>query len=462
MTLLLRRKRPTTAPSSTKEKAATSPWGRRLACRLPLSVRAKVAALGSRAYVAAVATGITLGAYGTLSAQEPQPLPQDIEARPINDADADATPNVLRWKSKPVPTTNYSTSTSQPISDTSSQPLRAGWNITRIDPNVRPAQHSDPFNDPFGDKKNSATASRASNDGPALVLQPTQAEAGIEELPPPRALSPMRTAELPPPLLNVAQRGSAPSGAPPDMALPSDAPCDRKYNDRDCCKLEADCHAFRNRLLSDSIRNISLDITPPFKHDPNVTEDEARADKMRLQGVRQWRNRRGAVIATGRITDIQNGAVILLDDSGSEVARIPVSELGEDELCYVSAMWDLPSECPLGGLRTAQRTWLASTLLYHASSICHKPLYFEEVQLERYGHTAGPFRQPIISGAHFMLNLAMLPYHMGINPPTECQYPLGYYRPGSCAPWMIPPIPLSLEGAKWEIATALGMIYLIP
>ncbi|MBW8885032.1 MAG: hypothetical protein JF612_09720, partial [Planctomycetia bacterium] len=60
------------------------------------------------------------------------------------------------------------------------------------------------------------------------------------------------------------------------------------------------------------------------------------------------------------------------------------------------------------------------------------------------------------------INLVTLPYHMGINPPTECQYPLGYYRPGNCAPWMIPPIPLSLEGAKWEIAVALGMIYLIP
>jgi hypothetical protein len=29
---------------------------------------------------------------------------------------------------------------------------------------------------------------------------------------------------------------------------------------------------------------------------------------------------------------------------------------------------------------------LASTYPYHASALCHKPLYFEEVQLERYGH----------------------------------------------------------------------------
>jgi hypothetical protein len=419
------------------------------------------------------------------AAQEPLPLPVDIAAQPINGAQpisavqavnetATDTTNVLRWKAKPVPTaTSYSAAEAapQPISETSSQqPLRAGWNITRIDPAVKPAQFSgpDPFRDPFGDRRASApaqavgTRSVPATEGPSLTLQPTQAESRVEELPPPRTLSPVRTADLPPPLFNVAQRGNAPSGAPPDVTLPNDPPCDRKYNDRNCCKLESDCHAFRDRLLSDSIRNISLDITPPFKHDPNITAEEARNDRLNRQGVRSWRNRRGAVVATGRLINIQNGAIVLADDNNQSAGRVRIDELGEDELCFVSAMWDLPAECPLGGLRTASRDWLASTLEYQASALCHKPLYFEEVQLERYGHTAGPFRQPIISGAHFMLNLALLPYHMGINPPTECQYVLGYYRPGNCAPWMIPPFPLSLEGAKWEIGAALGMIYLIP
>ena len=97
-----------------------------------------------------------------------------------------------------------------------------------------------------------------------------------------------------------------------------------------------------------------------------------------------------------------------------------------------------------------------------ASALCHKPLYFEEVQLERYGHTAGPIRQPIISGAHFFLNIAALPYNMAINPPKECEYALGYYRPGSCAPWMIPPIPLSLRGAAAETGAVLGGVFLLP
>jgi len=419
-------------------------------------------------------SAICICAVASGQSSEPLPLPAGVEARPINEAaaaEAADNSNVLRWKTKPRATVSDNAAveaTAQPINDNSPAPMRAGWNITRIDPGVKPAQHTsaDPFSDPFGDRRPTAqavgTRGVANSDGPSLMLQPTQAESRVEELPPPRTLSPMRTADLPPPMLNVAQRPSAPSGAPPDLPMTTDPPCDRKYQDRNCCKLEADCHAFRNRLLSDSIRNISLDITPPFKHDPNVTEDEARGDKLSRQGVRQWRNRRGQVVATGQLVDVEHSSLVLVDANGTSAGRVRIDELGEDELCYLSAMWDLPSECPLGGIRSASRQWLATSFEYHASALCHKPLYFEEVQLERYGHTAGPFRQPIISGAHFMISLLALPYQMGMHPPNECVYPLGYYRPGNCAPWMIPPIPLSMEGAKLEIAAALGMIYLIP
>src|SRR5262249_1186808 len=127
----------------------------------------------------------------SLSGQEPQPFTADIAARPINEApDSDAP---LRWKSKPrQPTSGFygSEASAQPIQSESGQPLRAGWNIPRIDPAVRPAQYtsSDPFHDPFGDRKANHTSE------PSLVLQPTQAEVGVEELPPPRTLSPVRRA----------------------------------------------------------------------------------------------------------------------------------------------------------------------------------------------------------------------------------------------------------------------------
>ena len=389
--------------------------------------------------------------------QEPQALPQNVDARPIEEAAGD--PNVLRWQSKPQAT--------------------SGWNITRIDPNVKAAQYAaaDPFSDPFGDRRaNDGTRSVAVPREPELVLQPTQAEATIEELPAPRRFSPVRrAAPSDEPAMTVARqpgggaaRGYIQPGVPamPPVGAPpvekSTMPCDRIYNERNCCDLESHCHAFRDRLLSDSIRNISLDITPRYNPDLTLEKDEEdRADKLGLLESRTWLDRRGRVMATGKMISLKNNSVVVVDDSGNE-QRLRISELGEDALCYITAWWRLPAECPLGGLRTQERNWLASCFSYQASAICHKPLYFEEVQLERYGHTAGPVRQPIISSVHFVANLALLPYHMGINPPMECQYSLGYYRPGSCAPWMIQPFPLSARGAAAEIGAALGIIAILP
>jgi hypothetical protein len=404
---------------------------------------------------------------------EPAPFTADADARPINAAAATTSPP-LRWKASPRVSAEYviSDDATQPIQNSAQQPLRAGWNITRVDPSVRPAQYvaSDPFQDPFGDRQ-------ANHNEPALILQPTHAESRNnqpEELPPPRRLSPAHRTASASPLLTAAQTpaGRLPSAAPPvpPFGAPppeqSTVPCDRIYNDRNCCELEVNCRDFLNRLLADSIRSISLDITAPFDYDPDKTPEQNEADRTerlsRVLDVRPWRNRRGELLATGRLVNFQNGRIVLVDAAGQETARIRVEELAEDELCYLTAWWRLPGECPLGGIRTMQRDWVATTFHYHASALCHKPLYFEEVQLERYGHTAGPFRQPIISGAHFFMNLAYLPYHMAINPPTECQYTLGYYRPGNCAPWMIPPIPLSLRGATAQVATAIGAVYLIP
>ena len=168
------------------------------------------------------------------------------------------------------------------------------------------------------------------------------------------------------------------------------------------------------------------------------------------------------MLATGRMGNLDRSHVVVVDDAGQEVARIPWNQLGDDELCYINAWWRLPVECGLGGLRRGQPLLAPRDVWLHASALCHKPLYFEQVQLERYGHTAGPIRQPLISGAHFFLSLAALPYNMAINPPHECQYALGYYRPGSCAPWMIPPVPLSLRGAAAQTAFVVGGIYVIP
>jgi hypothetical protein len=121
-----------------------------------------------------------------------------------------------------------------------------------------------------------------------------------------------------------------------------------------------------------------------------------------------------------------------------------------------------PQECAIGGGPYVPRSFAPLTLTWKASALCHKPLYFEERALERYGHSLGPIAQPVFSGAHFIGSVFVLPYKMGMNPPWECEYALGYYRPGSCAPYIIPPVPISARGAVYQAGAVVGLNYLLP
>jgi hypothetical protein len=240
-------------------------------------------------------------------------------------------------------------------------------------------------------------------------------------------------------------------------------PCKRVYNERDCCEEERKCMSAREKLRLNSIRNISLDITPSFKPDAEtLTEErEARDNQLRLMPARSWRNRDGVVVGEGRLTRLTNRRAVIQSSQGEEHV-VPFQELGDDELCFLAAWWGVPSECTLGDQEHVARQWEPVTLAWTASALCHKPLYFEEVQLERYGHTAGPIFQPVKSGAHFFANIAVLPYKMGINPANECRYALGYYRPGNCAPWLVPPVPISLRGALFQAGAVMGVVGLFP
>lgn len=239
--------------------------------------------------------------------------------------------------------------------------------------------------------------------------------------------------------------------------------CNRIYNERDCCEGVKKCDDARKRLRAETIDKISLDITPSFKpdtKDPEQAERE-RAKTLDQTPMRAYHTRDGKLLVTGRFVRLIHGRVIIRDESGED-QTVRFRDLSDDDLCFIAAWWGLPTECRLGGDRLIARNWTPATVTWKASALCHKPLYFEETQLERYGHTTGPISQPVISSAHFLTSIAALPYKMGINPPNECQYSLGYYRPGSCAPWYIPPVPLSVKGALMEAGAWVGGVYVLP
>jgi hypothetical protein len=82
------------------------------------------------------------------------------------------------------------------------------------------------------------------------------------------------------------------------------------------------------------------------------------------------------------------------------------------------------------------RSWWMPPVCWDASAACHRPLYFEDVNLERYGHNFGCV-QPVISAGKFFGTLPLLPYLMFVEPQhccADCTYTLGHYRPGTGAP----------------------------
>lgn len=223
------------------------------------------------------------------------------------------------------------------------------------------------------------------------------------------------------------------------------------------------CDEFRKSIAEATIQKVSLDISPPFR--PDVIElDEFEKLKNKFdesQEVREWRSIDGRKLGRGKLIDLAYEKVVIETEFGTQ-EELPINRISEADLAYLSKNWGLPQECLIEQTAYVPRNWTATTVTWKASNLCHKPLYFEEVNLERYGHTAGPIFQPVVSSAHFFVNIAVLPYKMGVHAPNECQYTLGYYRPGDCAPWIVPPVPISLRGGLYQAAAVTGAFWLIP
>jgi hypothetical protein len=187
-----------------------------------------------------------------------------------------------------------------------------------------------------------------------------------------------------------------------------------------------------------------------------------RASFVLPQEDRSWHDERQGMAVVGTLFDVRQGKVYIQDSADGTLKTIALADLSEKDLWFVTDGWHMPAECRLPHDDQPPRCFAPLAFTWTASSLCHKPLYFEEQQLERYGHTAHPCIQPFVSGAHFFGNIAVLPYKMGMNPLFECQYALGFYRPGSCAPRLLHAIPLSPEGAAAQGAVAIGLPFILP
>lgn len=78
--------------------------------------------------------------------------------------------------------------------------------------------------------------------------------------------------------------------------------------------------------------------------------------------------------------------------------------------------------------------WTDSAILWDSPAFCHNPLYFEQVNLERYGIGYNRPVNAIVSGSRFFIDASLLPIRIVQTPHNSCACTLGYLRPGNCNP----------------------------
>lgn len=107
------------------------------------------------------------------------------------------------------------------------------------------------------------------------------------------------------------------------------------------------------------------------------------------------------------------------------------------------------------GISPSVYTWSAPHFFHH-------PLYFEQVNLERYGQ--GPHRclQPLYSAAHFFGTVPLMPYKAGSSPPHERVHVLGHRRPGSFAPYQWHWTRFSWRGVAYQGLATAGVAVALP
>ena len=115
---------------------------------------------------------------------------------------------------------------------------------------------------------------------------------------------------------------------------------------------------------------------------------------------------------------------------GTSCSRLQITEDFRDQQHYqpepVRGLYDYEG----GGL-----LWAPQFFTWAAPSFYHRPLYFEQVNLERYGYGPWHCLQPLYSSGHFFGSVGLLPYKMLKHPPHEKSYTLGHGRPGDCVPY---------------------------
>lgn len=120
------------------------------------------------------------------------------------------------------------------------------------------------------------------------------------------------------------------------------------------------------------------------------------------------------------------------------------------------------NEAALTSESVAPRDWNGQSTTWAAPNFYSHPLYFEQVNLERYQTKLPPCAIPLVSYAHFLGSVPLLPYQAGYRHPGERSYTLGHWRPGDPVPNQVHWTPLTKRGLLYQGAATSGAVFLLP
>lgn len=116
-----------------------------------------------------------------------------------------------------------------------------------------------------------------------------------------------------------------------------------------------------------------------------------------------------------------------------------------------------------GLLTLTPHSWPTQTPEAAAYRFASGPLWYEDANLERCGYSHGPVLQPVVSGTHFLVTTALLPYHFAAAPPCETTPTKDFCPPGCrygyCDNYLPDP---DLGGGAVQALAITGLIFLIP
>ena len=142
--------------------------------------------------------------------------------------------------------------------------------------------------------------------------------------------------------------------------------------------------------------------------------------------------------------------------------RITADDSGDSEDLQPTDAFDrrVLAETTVHHVIGTKRPWGLTAYQWQASLLSYRPLYFEDVEAERYGFHYGKL-QPVVSGLRFASTLTSLPYLMAADCPHDKAWSLGHDRPGDRVPYRRQLPPISADGALGA-AAAVGVMLAIP